>query len=189
MALVTGVAHCGQCGLLISRLPATLPHNLECQSTNSCAFVDPPPVKSLTGSPQFVRRESISRLRHDHTSLSFFDCTVSLLADLRSDKKEESTFKPPLTNRTITQSRRNCAAERNSARYGRWLYAVDQTNAQRLRCRATVVNSRFLNSQDPRSVEARMAAFGQKRSFKATGSNVRFRDLEADIWRRRAKRK
>lgn len=43
-------------------------HGPKCHPTNTSAFVDPPPVISLSRSPEFVCGESLSRLRHDHTS-------------------------------------------------------------------------------------------------------------------------
>ena len=56
-ALVTGISNGSQRGSLILGLPTTLVHGLKCQPTDSSAFVNPPPVISLTSSPEFVSGE------------------------------------------------------------------------------------------------------------------------------------
>jgi hypothetical protein len=76
-ALVTGISNSSQRYPLIFGLPASLPHGLKCLSTNPSAFVNPPPVISLTSSPEFVSGESLSGLRHDVTSFGFLSCTNS----------------------------------------------------------------------------------------------------------------
>ena len=68
-ALVTGITNGSQCYLLFFRLPTALVHGLKCQPTNPSAFVDPPPVISLTSSTEFVSGEPLSGLRHDLTFL------------------------------------------------------------------------------------------------------------------------